>query len=203
MNEFAVLDFETTGVFIGVNRPIEIAVLLVRNGSIVDRYETLMNPDQRVPRDITTLTGITPEMVASAPAVSTVMKEAARFLEGRPIVAHSASFDRNILNYELIRCGMSQHHAFVCTLKLSRRLFPDLSTYALENLERGLKLKRKGSAHRAMSDVLVTHALFEEIIKKIKSHGIKTVNYGLLSAIQSRPKQQVGTYLRRQAVSGR
>ncbi len=203
MYEYAVLDFETTGVFIGVSRPIEIAILLVRNGSIVDRYETLMNPGQRVPREITALTGITSEMVAAAPAISTVIKEAARILGDRPIVAHSASFDKNLLNHELSRCGMSQLHAFVCTLKLSRRLFPALSTHGLENLERELKLKRKGSAHRAMSDALVTHALLEEMIKRIKSHGIKTVSYGLLSAIQSSPKQQVGSYLRRQAVSGR
>src|SRR5690606_16955300 len=93
LETLAVLDFETTGLSPQQGaRPTEIAVVLLRDGQIVDRYQSLMNAGVRIPWDIQQLTGITNDMVRGAPRVEQVMAEAAEFVGDHPIVAHNASF---------------------------------------------------------------------------------------------------------------
>src|SRR5579864_2105644 len=95
MQTVAVLDFEATGLSPGQgDRATEIAVILLREGQIVDRYQSLMNAGRRIPSDVVNLTGITNEMIASAPSVSKVMCEVALFVGKHPVVAHNAGFDR-------------------------------------------------------------------------------------------------------------
>jgi DNA polymerase III subunit epsilon len=95
MEPVVVIDFETTGLSPEHGaRATEIAAVLVRNGQVVDRYQSLMNAGQRIPPFIQSLTGITNSMIRAAPPAAQVMAEVADFVGDYPLVAHNASFDR-------------------------------------------------------------------------------------------------------------
>ena len=106
MNPIAIIDFETTGISPNMgDRATEVAIVMLEGGQVVDRYQSLMNAGVRVNSFITQLTGITNEMVQAAPAAEQVMREAARFVGGRPMVAHNAAFDKKFWQAELARCA--------------------------------------------------------------------------------------------------
>ncbi len=90
MSTIAVIDFETTGISPNMgDRATEVAIVLLEDGQVVDRYQSLMNAGVRVSSFITQFTGITNEMVQAAPPAEQVMREAARFVGGSPMVAHT------------------------------------------------------------------------------------------------------------------
>ena len=124
----AVVDFETTGIGPAQGaRATEIAVVLVRGGRIVGRYQNLMKTGVWVPPFITQLTGITNTMLRSAPPAEAVMCEVAEFTRGVPLVAHSAAFDRGFWQAEMAHAELPPDpaHEFACTVLLSRRLYPE------------------------------------------------------------------------------
>ncbi len=125
MQTIAVLDFETTGLSPSRgDRATEIAVILLRDGEIVDRYQSLMNAGKRIPSQVVSLTGITNDMIAAAPAAPKVMSEAARFVGRHPVVAHNAGFDRRFWQAELGLLGIPASQNFACTMLTSRRIYP-------------------------------------------------------------------------------
>ena len=135
MNTIAVIDFETTGMSPGLgDRATEVAIVLLENGQVVDRFQSLMNAGLRVNSFITQLTGITNELVQAAPPAEQVMREAARFVDARPMAAHNAAFDRKFWQAELTRCGQDALHPFACTVLLSRRLYPQAPNHKLGTL---------------------------------------------------------------------
>jgi DNA polymerase III subunit epsilon len=102
MEQVVVVDFETTGLSPDHGaRATEIAAVLVRDGHVVDRYQSLMNAGQRIPAFIQGLTGITNTMIRQAPPAAQVMAEVADFVGDHPLVAHNASFDRKFWQAEL------------------------------------------------------------------------------------------------------
>ena len=104
MEVFAVIDFETTGLSPAHGaRPTEVAAVLVRDGKIHDRYQSLMNAGVYVPYMIEELTGISNAMVRAAPTVATVMNEVAEFVGHHPLVAHNAAFDKKFWDAECQR----------------------------------------------------------------------------------------------------
>ena len=135
MSAIAIIDFETTGISPGMgDRATEVAVVMLEGGQVVDRYQSLMNAGVRVNSFITQLTGITNEMVQAALPAEQVMREAARFVAGRPMVAHNAAFDKKFWQAELARCDQDGTHPFACTLLLSRRLYPQAINHKLGTL---------------------------------------------------------------------
>ena len=149
----AVIDFETTGLSPDMGaRPTEIGVVLVRDGCIVDRYQSLMNAGVHVPFDIEALTGISNAMVRGAPQVARVMQEAADFVGDHPLVAHNAAFDRKFWDAELLRLGRSRAREFACSMLLARRLFPEAASHSLGSLVRALDLPAAERYHRALAD---------------------------------------------------
>ena len=153
MSTYAVIDFETTGLSPGCGaRPTEIAVVLVSNDQILDRYQSLMNPEMHIPSDIQALTGITNAMVRNAPSVSDVMKQASLFVTNHPIVAHNAAFDQKFWDAELQRINLHHPRKFTCSLLLSRRIFPDVPNHKLGTLVQTLRLPNTGRSHRALAD---------------------------------------------------
>ena len=106
MTYIAVIDFETTGLSPAMgDRATEVAIVLVENGCVVDRFQSLMNAGLHIPAFITSLTGISNTMVANAPDAAKVMLDASRFVGNAPMVAHNASFDRKFWQAELARAG--------------------------------------------------------------------------------------------------
>ena len=198
MQSVAVLDFETTGLSpTQGDRATEIAVVLVRDGQIIDRYQSLMNAGRRIPSDVVNLTGITNDMIASAPSVSKVMREAAQFVGKHPVVAHNAGFDRRFWQSELAFLGMSAEHSFACTMLASRRIYPHAQSHRLSNLAEMLRLPKSGRAHRAMVDAEMTSHLWHRLKDDIaQTYGLGQVDHALIARVQITSKAMVPTFLR-------
>ena len=204
METVAVLDFETTGLSPSWgDRATEIAITLVRDGRVVDRFQSLMNAGRRIPADVTQLTGITNEMIASAPPVAKVMREAAKFVGKTAVVAHNASFDRKFWVAELEQLSISPYGDFACTMLLSRRVYPDSPNHRLGLLVQLLGLLKTGRAHRAMVDAEMTSHLWCRIQGDLaKTYSLRFVDHELLKRIQGVSRAQLPTVLRACARAG-
>ncbi|MES2100393.1 MAG: 3'-5' exonuclease [Pseudomonadota bacterium] len=199
METLAVIDFETTG--LGATqggRATEIAAVLVQGGQIVGRFQSLMNSGAWVPPFITQLTGITNEMLQTAPPARAVMHEVARFTRGCPLVAHNASFDRGFWQAELARaeCEADAAHAFACTMLLSRRLYPHAENHKLGTLARLHALPSAGRAHRALADAEVTAHLLMRMQRDVEERFAEALagaraTHALLTAMQCAPRHQL------------
>lgn len=161
MTRYAVIDFETNGLMPDSGgRAIEVAAVLVQDNQIIDTWQSLMNPGVRVPPFITSLTGITPMMVRTAPAPEKVMAEIAAFVGDATLVAHNASFDRKFWQYELGRIGAPCAHDFLCTVLIARRLYPWATNHKLATLVDLHNIQVDGRHHRALADASMTAHLF-------------------------------------------
>ncbi|MBN1449228.1 MAG: DEDD exonuclease domain-containing protein [Bacteroidetes bacterium] len=154
--DFVVCDIETTGLSPERNRITEIALLRIRGGEVVDRYESLVNPRQFIPQEIQRLTGITNEMVYSAPEAAVVTRSVRRFIGDAVFVGHNVRFDRSFVDATLLRCGMDVLEVpSLCTARLARRLIPAKGGKNLGAIARhyGIRITKR---HRAMGDAEAT-----------------------------------------------
>lgn len=197
METVAVLDFETTGLSPNYgDRATEIAITLVRAGQVIDRFQSLMNAGRRIPSEVTYITGITNAMIAAAPPVAKVMREACQFVGNTPVVAHNASFDKKFWEAELAHLSMASASVFACTMLLSRRLYPNASNHRLSTLVQMLGLPQSGRAHRAMVDAEMTSHLWCRIQQDVvKTYGIASVNHDLLTCVQKVSRLKIPTFL--------
>jgi DNA polymerase III subunit epsilon len=201
MTPIAIIDFETTGISPSMgDRATEVAIVMLEGGKVVDRYQSLMNAGVWVNPFITQLTGITNEMVQAAPPAEQVMREAARFVGGRPMVAHNAAFDRKFWQAELARCGQDGAHAFACTLLLSRRLYPQAPNHKLGTLAALHHLPSSGRAHRALADAEMAAHLLAQMQHDLKTrYACQQPNHALLMGLQRTSRHLVGSYLKQHA----
>lgn len=170
--EFTVVDVETTGLSARANRIIEIGMVKVRNYRIVERYETLINPGIYIPSFITQFTGITNDDVMDAPYFQDVIEDIRQFIGDNIISGHNLSFDSSFIKHEFIRNSEEPlYNEQVCTLKLARRMFPNLPSKSLSSVTKHLKLRNK-SAHRALSDAEVTARILIKLIKQLKKEKV-------------------------------
>ncbi|WP_017919133.1 3'-5' exonuclease [Burkholderia gladioli] len=197
MQTVAVLDFETTGLSPAQgDRATEIAIVLLRDGEIVDRYQSLMNAGRRIPSDVVALTGITNDMIASAPPVASVMREAAAFVGSHPVVAHNAGFDRRFWQSELGLLGVPSAHEFACTLLVARRIYPQAPSHRLSSLVEMLSLPKTGRAHRAMVDAEMASHLWCRLQSDMaRTYGLSRIDHALMSRLQKTSKAKVAMFL--------
>ena len=168
MNRYAVIDFETTGRSPGQgDRAVEIGVVILENGQVVDTYESLINPNVEISSFITDLTGITNRMIRNAPPPKQVFEEVNRFVRSATLVAHNASFDRNFWTHELSRLNLDSEHQFLCTMLISRRLYPWSRNHKLKTLVELHEIPAKGRHHRALADASMTSGLLLRILDDI------------------------------------
>lgn len=193
-----VLDFETTGMSPNVGaRPTEVAAVRIENGRIVDRYQSLMNGGVYVPAFITELTGITNTMVRNAPPIDQVMRELHAFVDGQPLVAHNVSFDRKFLEAEWQRLRLPMTSPLLCSLLVSRRLYPHLASHKLGALVEHLNIPRTGRYHRALADTEMTAHLWLRMMTDLADQlDCSTVPLALMQQLQSVAKPRVGEFLR-------
>ncbi len=193
METVAVIDFETTGLSPTVgDRATEIAAVLVRDGQIVDQYQSLMNAGLRIPAYIEHLTGITTRMVRQAPAAEQVMREVTDFVGDYPLLAHNASFDRSFWDAELERIGRTRCQEFVCSMLVARRLLPGAPNHKLGTLVEYAALPVTGRYHRAQADAEMTAYLALYLEQEImRRFNLQRVSHRLLGRIQKAPKQQL------------
>lgn len=194
------LDFETTGLSPDMgDRITEVAALRIADGAVVDRFVSLINCGVRIPPFITSLTGITQAMVDSAPPVAQVMPQLLDFIGGDALAAHNASFDEKFLRAEAARLGLTPGHtATLCSLKLSRRVFPQLGSYKLGDLSRQLEIRFQGSAHRAEADAEVAAQVLLHIGRHLgQTYGFEQVDPALLAAVNKLAAAKVHGYLQK------
>jgi len=153
MDTVAVIDFETTGLSPAMgDRATEVGVVIVEDGKIVDRYQSLMNAGAHIPPFIEALTGISNAMIRKAPPAAEVMRALAEFIGDVPLVAHNASFDCKFLDAEWLRINQQRRQEFACSLLLARRVYPAAPDYKLGTLVRHLQLPSAARHHRALAD---------------------------------------------------
>lgn len=148
---YVVVDVETTGGTGDQHRITELAAVKVRGEEIVERYQTLVNPQRPIPAGITRLTGITDAMVADAPVFADIADDYAEFMEDAIFVAHNVNFDYGFVSREYARLGRSFRHPKLCTCASMRRLYPGLSSYSLGALCNEFQIPLK-QHHRALCD---------------------------------------------------
>jgi len=163
--EFAVVDIETTGSTPQSAGITEIAIVIHNGVEVTGKYVTLINPRHKIPPFIVNMTGISDEMVASAPLFEDVAPQIYNLLNGRVFVAHNVSFDYSFVHYLLGRSGFQWSAPKLCTIKLSRRVFPGLEKYGLGSLTRDLGIRIEGR-HRAWGDAAATAQVLTMAIEK-------------------------------------
>lgn len=157
--KFAIIDIETTGGIARRDKITEIGVIIIQNNEIVDQFETLLNPERSIPPEITRMTGITNEMVSSAPKFYEVAKTLTLLTTDCIFVAHNVSFDYGFIKEEFAQLGYSYNRKKLCTLQMARRQFKGLSSYSLGNLIKHFNIEVT-ARHRAMEDCKATVELF-------------------------------------------
>lgn len=171
---FAVVDLETTGGAHPENTIIELCALKVCGGEIIDELTTLVNPQQPIPYFISQYTGITNEMVKTAPPLAQVLPELLALIGESVFVAHNISFDFRFVNMELRRHGKaSLNNPALCTVRLARRLLPKQQRKSLGELAQwfGITLKDR---HRARGDALATVQVLQKLIEiASEQHGVE------------------------------
>lgn len=165
--DYVVLDLETTGLSRYEHEIIEIAMVKVRNGIIVDQFQTLIRPAcTHIPAFITGLTGISTEMVAEAPPIEETIQSVLDFIGEDLIVGHNTSFDIGFLNMQQELCNR-----YTDTVQFCRKLYPDLKRHTLSHMTQYLHLS--SNSHRAMADVLATYELYERIQQDLKNQNLE------------------------------
>lgn len=158
----AFVDLETTGATVTHDRITEIGIVEVDADGSVREWQQLVNPGMRIPPFIEQLTGISNTMVADAPPFEAVAAEVMKRLEGRLFIAHNAHFDYSFLKREFKRAGLDFRASVLCTVKLSRALFPEHRRHNLDTLieRHGL---RANARHRALADAQLIHQFWQKI----------------------------------------
>lgn len=198
-DSIAVLDFETTGMSPAQQaRATEIGVVIVEDGQIVARYQSLMNSGAWVPPFIEQLTGISNAMLRTAPPAAQVMQEVAEFVGTRPLLAHNASFDQKFWDAELALIRRQRVQPFACSLLLSRRLLPLAPSHKLGNLNRWAGLPDTGKAHRALADAEMAANLTCFMAALLRErHGIADISHELLCNLQRVPAAKMALALQK------
>ncbi|HUH94492.1 MAG TPA: exonuclease domain-containing protein [Casimicrobiaceae bacterium] len=160
----AFVDLETTGMTAAEDRVTDVAIVRVRGGA-VDEWSTLVHPQCSIPAAIQALTGITNAMVARAPTFERIADEVADRIAGCLLVAHNARFDYGFLKHEFARLGRTFTARVLCTVKLSRRLYPHAGPHHLDALvlRHGLPAADR---HRALGDARILRSFVETVYRE-------------------------------------
>ncbi|ASI92222.1 PolC-type DNA polymerase III [Vibrio mediterranei] len=196
-----VLDFETTGLSPNQgDRAIEIGAVKLENGTVVDRFQSLMNPGFRVSGFIENYTGISNAMLANAPSCKDVMGEFSTFIQNSNLVAHNASFDKRFLDAELELINESYTGEFACSLLVSRRLNQEAHSHKLGDLVAYHNIANDGVFHRALADAEVTASLWLLLVDSLTERfQINDPSFALMQRLSKQPKASIAQFLTKQA----
>ena len=165
---FVVVDVETTGLSPRDGGITEIAMVKVRNGLVWEEYSTLVNPQMPISYEVISLTGINDEMVADAPTASEVAPIIAEFLGDGVFTAHNAPFDLGFVNSTLAKGNIGEiRNPVVCTVKLARRLLPNLYSKSLGPVTSKLGISNT-HRHRAAGDAFATAQVLIKFLNRLE-----------------------------------
>ncbi len=195
-NSVVVLDFETTGLSPNLgDRAIEIGAVKLVNGEVVDSFQQLMNPGFRVSSFIESYTGITNNMLRTAPSCDEVMASFSEFIAGENLIAHNASFDKRFLDAELDRISLGYTGEFACSLLVARRLIQNAPSHKLGELVRYKRIDNDGVFHRALADAQMTSKLWLSMIADLEKYGVKKPSFQFMQTISKTAKGKVDLLL--------
>ena len=157
--KMVLLDCETTGGNAVHHRIIEIGLLVIENGELIETWQSFIDPRVALPPFIQKLTGISPGMVRGAPEFSEIAEELLAKLEGRTLVAHNARFDYGFLKNEFERVGISYNAKPLCSVKFSRNLYPQFKRHGLSQIIERFELSIE-NRHRALDDAQMIYQFF-------------------------------------------
>jgi DNA polymerase-3 subunit epsilon len=160
---YAIVDIETTGGYAAANGIIEISIKVFDGEKVVEEFETLVNPNQAIPKYIQGFTGINNEMVQDAPVFEEIAEKVYTYLQGNVFVAHNVNFDYSFIKSHLEFYGYSFNAKKLCTVRLARQIFPGFPSYSLGNLCNSLDIDLT-NRHRAGGDANATVILFKRLL---------------------------------------
>lgn len=169
---YAIVDIETTGSYAAANGITEISIHVHDGTTVVEKFETLINPGQPIPYYIQAMTGINDKMVATAPRFEEVAEKIYNILHDKIFIAHNVNFDYSFINSHLKECGFDLNSKKLCTVRLSRKIFPGFPSYSLGKLCESLNIKIN-DRHRAGGDTAATVKVFELLLKNDKEQHIQ------------------------------
>jgi len=197
---FVIVDLETTGLARSAQGIIEIGAAHVRDGRVVAEFQQLVNPGVRLPRFITYLTGIDDAMLADQPGIGEVWPRFLEFLGDAVLVAHNAAFDVGFLNEASVAFSgrpLSQPH--LCTIKLTRRLIPEVRRRGLDALAAHFGIPQ-ADRHRALGDVRITVEVFFHLLERLAARGVARLDQALDLQHQARDGRRFVCLLPRHTV---
>lgn len=168
ISDYCVIDTETTGLSSYYDEIIEVGILKIRDGKVVDQYSQLIKPNNAIDDFITYLTGITNKMLVNQPSIKEVEGEILDFLGDDIIVGHNTSFDIRFLNASFKETLKNE---YMDTMIFSRKIYPQLSHHRLSDLAKFLDLAN--NQHRALADCITTYQLYETIKSTMDERGLK------------------------------
>jgi DNA polymerase-3 subunit alpha (Gram-positive type) len=181
LDDFVVFDIETTGLSARNDKITEIGAVKIKNGIVIDKFEQLINPEIPIPHNITSLTGITDDMVSNMPRIEDVLPKFIDFIGDSILVAHNASFDVGFIREACNNMNINLDNAVLDTLALSRALFPNLKSHKLNVIAKFLNVELI-SHHRAVDDAKATADILIKMLEVLEKKGINTpqkLNSGL------------------------
>jgi len=163
MSMYAIVDVETTGLSPGAEKITEIAIYLHDGKMIVDEFQSLINPEKKIPYRIVQITGINNQLVQDAPKFYEIAKKIVELTEDKILVGHNVRFDYNFIRSEFKSLGFDFQRRTLDTVRLSRKLIPGRRYYSLAKLCKDLGIENP-ARHRAAGDALATTRLFEILL---------------------------------------
>jgi len=192
---FVVVDLETTSLGTSAHHIIEIAAARVRHGKVLAELSHLVNPGLRLPPFITRLTGIDDAMLADQPTIYEIWPRFIELLGQDVLVAHNASFDLSFLNaVSTLLNGAPLGNPVLCTLKLARRLLPDLKRRGLDALAAHYAIPQS-DRHRALGDVRITTEVLFHLLERCPPLGVVRLDQALALQDQARDGRRFECFL--------
>lgn len=172
--DFTIFDFETTGLYpYSGDRICEVACVRGHpRKRPIKKFHSLVNPGRAISYQASAINGITDDMVMDAPAISKVLPEFLKFIDGSVLVAYNAGFDLGFLESAMgDKSDLLKDYHVIDALVLARRLFPDLGRYNLGSVAGALGIAH-ASEHRAMADAVMTWKVFKKELEVLKENGV-------------------------------
>jgi len=173
-DEYVAFDLEATGLFRQRDRIIEIGAVRMRGGEEVDRFQTFVDPERPLTKEIVELTGITDEMLRGAPKLSEALPQFMEFIGDSLLVAHNAEFDTSYIKRACDEVGLSYDFTSLDTLALSQNLLPQLNKYKLDIVAKEFELG-DFDHHRAADDALICGKIASKLMDMLRQQGITRI----------------------------
>ena len=183
-DEMIVFDLETTGLSNRTCKIIEIGAVKIKDGEVLDVFNTFVDPEEHISEEITRLTSITDEMVAGAPKEYDAVKAFLDFAGDRMLIAHNANFDVGFIRVAAERCAFPFTNSYLDTVGLSKYLNTDIKNHKLDTIAKYYNLE-DFHHHRASDDATILAHIFFEMQRRLKSEGVVTFKH-LLSLMSEK-----------------